>query len=117
MAKLLILNRQTEIPFRSSLISELLMLQVKVKAKDVRLTIPIPYAILNIAISIFCSKLFHQNVNKWTKEHFEKKKVDFTFPLIDKKTLMPIIKELKHYKGFVLVDIKAKDGSEVQVRL
>ena len=117
MAKLLILNRQTEIPFRSSLISELLMLHVKVKAKDVRLTIPIPYAILNIAISIFCSKLFHQNINKWTKEHFERKRLDVTFPLIDKKTLMPIIKELKHYKGIVLVDIKAKDGTEVQVRL
>ncbi|WP_113882161.1 MULTISPECIES: hypothetical protein [Cytobacillus] len=93
------------------------MLYVKVKAKDIRLTIPIPYAILNLAISIFCSKLFHKNVNKWTKEHFERKKLDFTFPLIDKEALKPIVKELKNQKGIVIVDVKAKDGSEVQVRL
>ncbi|USK46423.1 hypothetical protein [Cytobacillus oceanisediminis] len=93
------------------------MLHVKVKAKDVRLTIPIPYAILNIATSIFCSKLFHQNVNKWTKVHFERKRLDFTFPLIDKEALKPIVKELKNQKGLVIVDVKAKDGSEVRVRL
>lgn len=51
------------------------------------------------------------------KEHFERKKLDFTFPLIDKKTLKPIVKELKNYKGIVLVDVKAKDGTEVKVRL
>ena len=93
------------------------MMHVKVKAKDIRFTVPVPYAILNIAISIVSSKLFHKNINKWTKEHFERKKLDFTFPLIDKKTLKPIVKELKSYKGIVLVDVKAKDGTEVKVRL
>ena len=93
------------------------MMYVKVKTKGVRFFIPIPYAILNIAISILSSKLFQQNLNKWTKESFERKKLDFTFPLIDKKTLKPIIKELKNYKGIVLVDVQAKDGTEVKVRL
>ncbi|MGM0867474.1 MAG: hypothetical protein ACQEWF_22695 [Bacillota bacterium] len=93
------------------------MLHLKVKAKDVRFTIPIPYAILNIGISILSSKLFHQNVNKWTKEHFERKKLDFTFPLIDKKTLKPIVKELKNHRGIVLVNVKATDGTEVKVWL
>jgi hypothetical protein len=69
------------------------MLQVKVKAKYIRLIIPIPYAILRIAILILCSKLFQQNVNKWTKAHFERKKLDLTFPLIDKEALKPIVKE------------------------
>ena len=113
----MILNPQTGIPFRSSLISDLLMMHVKVKAKDVQFSIPIPYAMLNIAISILSSKLFQQNANKWTKEHFERKKLDFTFPLIDKKTLKPIVKELKNHKGLVLVDIKAQDGTEVKIRL
>lgn len=117
MAKLLILNRQTGIPFRSSLISEFYMMHVKVKAKDVRLTIPIPYAILNIVIYILSSKFLQKNVNKWTKEHFERKKLDFTFPLIDKNMLKSIVKELKNYKGIVLVDVRAKDGTEVKVRL
>ena len=93
------------------------MMYVKVKAKDVRFTIPIPYAILNIVISILSSKVLQQNVNKWTKEHFERKKLDFTFPLIDKNALKPIIEELKNYKGIVLVDVKAKDGTEVKVKL
>lgn len=93
------------------------MLQLKVKAKDVRLTIPIPYAIVNIAISILSSKFIHQQANKWTKEHFERKKLDFTIPMIDKELLKPIVKELKNHKGTVLVDVKAKDGTEVKVRL
>ncbi|MFK4392667.1 hypothetical protein CN563_13960 [Bacillus sp. AFS026049] len=93
------------------------MMYVKVKAKDVRFTIPVPYAILNIIISILSSKFLQQNVNKWTKEHFERKKLDFTFPHIDKNLLKPIVKELKNYKGIVLVDVRAKDGTEVKVRL
>ncbi|MFE8696011.1 hypothetical protein ACFYKT_06565 [Cytobacillus sp. FJAT-53684] len=93
------------------------MMHVKVKAKDVRFTIPIPYAILKIVISILSSKFLQQHANKWTKEHFERKKLDFTIPQIDKKMLSPIVKELKNYKGMVLVDIKAKDGTEVKVRL
>lgn len=93
------------------------MMHVKVKTKDVRFTLPVPYAFLNIAISILSSKFVQQCANKWTKKHFERKKVDFAFPLIDKKTLKPIVKELKNYKGIVLVDVKAKDGTEVKVRL
>ncbi|MFB7155842.1 hypothetical protein [Lysinibacillus sp. NPDC056232] len=93
------------------------MMHVKVKAKGFRLNIPMPYALLNIVISILSSKLFQRNLNKWTKEHFERKKLDFTFPLIEKKTLRPIVKELKNHKGIVLVDVKAKDGTEVKVRL
>ena len=31
--------------------------------------------------------------------------------------LKPIVKELKNYKGIVLVDVRAKDGTEVKVRL
>lgn len=117
MAKLLILNRQTEIPFRSLLNSDVFMMHVKVKTKDVRLSIPVPYAFLNIAIAILSSKFVQQSANKWTKEHFERKNIDFTIPRIDKKTLKPIVKELKNYKGIVLVDVKAKDGTEVKVRL
>ncbi|WP_458354195.1 hypothetical protein [Peribacillus frigoritolerans] len=93
------------------------MMHVKVKAKGVRFTVPVPYAILNIIISILSSKIIQRNVNKWTKEHFERKKLDFTFPLIDKEMLKPIVKELKNYKGIVLVDVRAKDGTEVKVRL
>jgi plasmid replication initiation protein len=93
------------------------MLYIKVKAKEVRFTIPVPYTVLTICNSILSSKFVHQQANKWTKEHFERKKLDFTIPLIDKETLKPIIKELKNHKGIVLVDVKAKDGTEIKVRL
>ncbi|WP_286925122.1 MULTISPECIES: hypothetical protein [Lysinibacillus] len=93
------------------------MMHVKVKAKDIRFTIPVPYAILNIVLSILSSNFFQQHVNRWTKEYSERKKIGLTLPQIDKKILMPIVKELKNYKGTVLVDVKAKDGTEVKVRL
>ena len=93
------------------------MIHLKVKAKDIRLTLPIPYAILNIGISILSSKFIHQQANKWTKEHFERKKLDITIPQLDKKLLKPIVQELKNHKGIVLVDVKAKDGTEVKIRL
>lgn len=93
------------------------MMHIKVKAKDIRLSLPIPYIILYVAISIFSSKSIQYHINKWTKESFERKKLDFTFPQIDKETLKPIIKELKNYKGIVIVDVKAEDGTEVKVRL
>lgn len=117
MAKSLMLSRQTEIPFLSSLSSDLPMLQIIVKTKGVRFTIPIPYAILNIGISIFSSKLFQQHLHKWTKLHLDRKKLDFTIPLVDKELLKPIVKELKIHKGLLLIDVKAKDGTEVKVRL
>ena len=92
-------------------------MHVKVKAKDVRFTVPVPYTMLTIVLSILTSKWIQQQANKWTKVYFDKKKIDFTFPLIDKEMLKPIIKELQNYKGLVLVDVKAQDGTEVKVRL
>jgi hypothetical protein len=93
------------------------MLRIKVKVKDVRFTIPIPYAILNLGISILSSKFLHHHANKWTKDHFERKKLNFIIPRLDKETLMPIVKELKNHKGIVLVDVKAKDGTEVKLTI
>lgn len=92
-------------------------MHVKVKAKDVRFTVPVPYIVLTIVLSILTSKWIQQQVNKWTKTYFDRKNIDFTFPLIDKEMLKPIIKELQNYKGLVLVDVKAQDGTEVKIRL
>lgn len=93
------------------------MMHVKVKAKDVRFTVPVPYTVLTIVLFILTSKWIQQQANKWTKAYFDRKNIDFTFPLIDKEMLKPIIKELQNYKGLVLVDVKAQDGTEVKVRL
>jgi hypothetical protein len=93
------------------------MIYVKVKTKDVRFSIPVPYALLNIAISVAFSKFIQKHAIKWTKEHFKRKGLNFTFPIIDKSMLKPIVKELKKHKGMILVDVKATDGTEVRVKL
>ncbi|WP_374149106.1 hypothetical protein [Priestia megaterium] len=93
------------------------MIYVKVKTKDVRFSIPVPYALLNIAISVAFSKFIQKHAIKWTKEQFKRKGLNFTFPIIDKSMLKPIVKELKKHKGMVLVDVKATDGTEVRVKL
>jgi len=93
------------------------MIHVKVKTKDVRFSIPVPYALLNVAISVAFSKFIQKYVDKWTKEHLKRKELNFTFPIIDKSMLKSIVKELKKHKGMVLVDVKATDGTEVRVKL
>jgi hypothetical protein len=93
------------------------MLSVNVKTKGAKFTIPVPYILLNIGVSILTSRLLISNANKWSKPHLEKKNISFTIPSIDKTELKRIIKELKKYKGLELVNVKAQDGTEVIVRL
>lgn len=93
------------------------MIHVKIKSKDTNINFPVPYALLDAAIAIVGSTFFQQKLNKWTKGYFEGKKLDVSFPSVDKRLLKPIIKELKKHKGLVLVDIKAKDGTEVKIKI
>lgn len=93
------------------------MLHIKVKSKDVSFSVPVPYMILNIGISILCSKMLQHHVNEWSREYIEKKKIPFVIPPLDKSALQRIIDELKNHKGLWLVDIKAQDGTEVKIKL
>jgi len=96
------------------------MLQLKVKTKEVRFTIPVPYTILHFGISILSSKILHNQMNEWLNhqdEFTDDKKFTMTVPKIDKKLLKLVVKELRKHKGLVLVDVKAKDGTEVLVKV
>ncbi|MDR7071464.1 hypothetical protein [Fictibacillus barbaricus] len=93
------------------------MLSVNVKTKGAKFTIPVPYILLNIGVSILTSKLLIRHANKWSKPHLDKKKISFTIPPIEKAALNKIIRELKQHKGFELVNVKAQDGTEVRIRL
>lgn len=93
------------------------MLNVNVKTKGIKFTIPVPYVLLNIGISILTSKMLIRHANKWSKPQLDKKKISFTIPSIDKTELKRIIQELKKHKGLELVNVKAQDGTEVIVRL
>ncbi|WNB91143.1 hypothetical protein [Bacillus sp. NEB1478] len=93
------------------------MLSVNVKTKGAKFTIPVPYILLNIGVSILTSKLLIRHANKWSKPHLDQKNISFTIPSIDKKVLKKIIRELKNHKGFELVNVRAQDGTEVKIRL
>lgn len=92
------------------------MLNVKVKTKRVRLSIPIPYFVISFGISIISSEFLNRQINKWVKENTNGKEVIFNIPRLDKKELGEILKELRKHKGMELVNVKAKDGTVVIVK-
>lgn len=75
------------------------MMHVKVKAKDVRFTVPVPYAVLTIVLSILTSKWIQQSVNKWTKAYFDRKKSTFPFHSLTKKCSSLLSRNYKIIKG------------------
>jgi hypothetical protein len=89
------------------------MLKVKVKAKDIRFSIPVPYGVLNLVSWIITSKRITRLINK----AIEKDGSKFIFPEIERKDLKPLLQGLSKYSGLILVDTKLKDGTEVEVRL
>ncbi|NYE04379.1 hypothetical protein F4694_001123 [Bacillus niacini] len=89
------------------------MLKVKVKAKDIRFSIPVPYGVLNLVSLIITSKRITRLINK----AIEKDGSKFIFPEIERKDLKPLLQGLSKYSGVILVDTKLKDGTEVEVRL
>jgi hypothetical protein len=89
------------------------MLKVKVKVKDKKFSIPVPYAILNVAGLIVTSKRINRIINK----AIEKDGSKFIFPEIDRKDLKPLLQAISEYRGVTLVETKLKDGTEVVVRL
>lgn len=89
------------------------MLKVKVKAKDIRFSIPVPYGVLNLVSLIITSKRITRLINK----AIEKDGSKFIFPEIERKDLKPLLQGLSKYRGVTLVETKLKDGTEVVVKL
>jgi hypothetical protein len=89
------------------------MLKVKVKMKDKRFSIPVPYIFLNLVSMIITSKKMNGVINK----AIEKDGAKFSFPQIDRTDLKPLLKSLIQHKGITLVETRLKDGTEVSVKL
>ncbi|MDF2859053.1 MAG: hypothetical protein K0Q87_4904 [Neobacillus sp.] len=89
------------------------MLKVKVKVKNKRFSIPVPYAVLNLASLVITSKRLNRIINK----AMEKDGSKFSFPKIDRKDLKPLLQGLSVHRGVILVETKLKDGTEVEVVL
>lgn len=95
------------------------MLKVKVKPKDKKkFTVLLPYTLLRAGGWIATSPLLWRFVNSslFQKNVSEKEK-SFIPISIDRKALGLLLKELKRYRGLTIVEVKAKDGTEVVVRL
>ncbi|MBS2968125.1 hypothetical protein J9317_05065 [Metabacillus sp. KIGAM252] len=89
------------------------MLIVKVKVKDKRFSIPVPYAVLHLVSMIITSKRVTRLINRAIEKDGNK----FSFPEMERKDLKPLLKGLSMHKGLVLVETKLKDGTEVKVKL
>ena len=90
---------------------------VKVKSDKMRLVIPVPYVLLTTGILILSSERLQRLLNKWIAEQTNDKEKVFIMPPLDKKELRGIVSELRKHKGLGLVNVKAKDGTEVFVKL
>ncbi|MEH7495717.1 hypothetical protein ABC255_14145 [Neobacillus sp. 3P2-tot-E-2] len=89
------------------------MLKVKLKVKDKRFSIPVPYGVLNLVSLIITSKKINRLINK----AIEKDGSKFIFPEIERKDLKPLLQGLQKHSGVILVETKLKDGTEVEVKL
>lgn len=89
------------------------MLKVKLKAKDIRFSIPVPYAVLNLVCLIITSKRINRLINK----AIEKGGSKFIFPEIERKDMKALLQGLSNHSGVILFETKLKDGTEVEVKL
>lgn len=90
------------------------MLQVKVKLKNKKFSVPVPYPILKLVGLMISSKRMNRLINKAIEQDGSSK---FIFPEINRKDLEPLFRAISQYKGVTLVDTKLKDGTEVKVKL
>jgi hypothetical protein len=89
------------------------MLKVKVKVRDKRFSIPVPYGVLHFVSLIITSKRINRLINK----AIEKDGSKFIFPAIERNDLKPLLQGLDKYSGVTLVETKMRDGTEVEVKL
>ncbi|MDP4164074.1 MAG: hypothetical protein Q8906_11235 [Bacillota bacterium] len=97
------------------------MIKVNIKtAHRVNLKIPVPYALLHAASAILTSEMLSTKLNKLANQHAEQKS---NFPFIPlhhtmtKQLVKQTLREMRHHKGLVLVDVKLQDGTQVRVTL
>jgi hypothetical protein len=89
------------------------MLRVRLKVKNKRFSIPVPYAVLNLVSLMITSKKFNHLINK----AIEKDGSKFIIPEIERKDLKLLLQGLSKHSGVILVETKLKDGTEVEVKL
>jgi len=90
------------------------MMKIKIKVRDRRFIIPVPYAFLHLSIGILTSKRILVLVNRAIEKKAKKK---FQIPYINRYDLKPLLTELSKQRGLLLLETSLKDGTEVSIRL
>ena len=86
------------------------MLKVKIRLKERKFIIPVPYAILRMITS--------KRLVRYANKAIEKEgKTTLRIPEIERKDIKPLLRVLAENRGLVLVETKLKDGTEVNIRL
>ncbi len=90
------------------------MIKVSIKTSNrFKFSVPVPYALLNVAVSIASSPFIWRLANR----KLQLKEQHLPSTLIDKQVIEHFIQSLKKEKGLTIVDVKLQDGTEVMVRL
>ncbi|GEN84338.1 hypothetical protein SLU01_26500 [Sporosarcina luteola] len=93
------------------------MMKVKVKTEKFNISIPFPYIVLSLGISLISSTWLRRLINDKIADRAEDKSNVYVIPELDKRELKNIVSELRNHKGTGLVNIRAKDGTEILVKL
>ncbi|SDP08174.1 hypothetical protein SAMN04487897_13513 [Paenibacillus sp. yr247] len=89
------------------------MIKIRIRTKDKKFIVPVPYPILTMLSMILTSKRLLRFANK----AIEKEGKSFKVPHINNKDLKPLLQALSEHKGLLVVETKLNDGTEVTVRL
>jgi hypothetical protein len=89
------------------------MLKVKIKTKNRKFIVPVPYTLLTMISAILTSN----RLLKYANKGIEKEGKSFRVPKIDRKDLKPLLSALSEHKGLLLVETKLRDGTVVSVSL
>lgn len=95
------------------------MLKVKVHSgPKLRLTLPVPYSLIGLGISFVGSKRLWNLIEKYASHTISaESKFLPSNPLILKRTLRQLLKEIRSYKGLTLVEVRSKDGTFIRIKL
>lgn len=89
-------------------------MKIKMKIKNKRFIIPVPYVFFHLSIAILTSKRVLGFVNRTIEKKGPK---NFQISYISRDDLKPILKELSKERGLLLVETSLKDGTEVSIKL
>ena len=77
-------------------------------SNKVKFWVPVPLWILNLVTSAWAEGIIKKHMQKEYRQYVE---------CVDFSKLREAVNILKEYKGLVIVDVRAKDGTSVNIRL